>query len=411
VILVRVLSSDERGAVVALDQEPQVQGALFSIEAQTGQVLAMEGGYDFTQSEFNRAIQASRQPGSAFKPFIYAAALEKGFNPASIIVDSPVVYDDGENGAWKPENFETKFYGDTTFRQALIKSRNVPTIKIVQAISVSFLFDFLQRVGLEGSFSRDLSISLGSGTVSLFDLTRAYALFPRQGRKVEPVFVLSVRDRDGRILEESKTPALDLASQAKAVLAQASAGASGSAVQDEGAAGPPPLAQLPTPEDPSLVVDPRAAYVMTHLMKEVVAYGTGHEAKRLQRPTAGKTGTTNDNIDAWFMGFTPHIVTGAWVGFDSQRPIGPSETGARAALPIWLEFMMAAVKKYPDTDFQVPAGIVFAPIDPVSGKLVAANSSRAMREAFVEGTEPREQASDAGGGVGSASDFLKEDSE
>ncbi|HUP58122.1 MAG TPA: transglycosylase domain-containing protein, partial [Bdellovibrionota bacterium] len=200
VILVRFITNHPERTIVTLEQEPTLQGALVSIESGTGYVLAMEGGYDYELSEFNRAIQAQRQPGSAFKPIIFAAALERGFNPASIIVDSPIVYEDKDQLKWKPNNFEEKFYGDTTLRQALIKSRNVPTIKIVQALQVPPLIEFAKRIGMNAQFNADLSIALGSGAVSPLELTRTFALFPRLGRKVTPIFLTKVLDRDGKVL-------------------------------------------------------------------------------------------------------------------------------------------------------------------------------------------------------------------
>jgi len=412
-ILVRVVEIGEKNIIVALDQEPQVQGALFSMEAQTGYVLAMEGGYDFGQSEFNRAIQAIRQPGSSFKPIIYSAALERGFTPASIIVDSPIVYEDSESGKWKPTNFEEKFYGDTTFRQALIKSRNVPTIKLVQAIQVSKMIEYARRLGMNAQFNADLSISLGSASTSLLELTKAYALFPRLGRRVTPIFLTKVLDRDGKLLEEQK-PGLLVGSP---VVPTPAATASPIMMPEPAVSASPISLALagidayPVPGDPDQVMDPRIAYVMTHLMKEVVNYGTGHEAKNLGRASAGKTGTTNDYIDAWYMGFTPQIVSGVWVGFDNQRAVGHSETGARAALPIWLSYMRDAVKNYPDTDFTIPSGVVFASIDPVTGKLAPANASNAIREAFIEGTEPKERIDSDRVNTDAGDDFFKEDIE
>lgn len=393
--------------IISLEQEPQVQGAIFSLDAQTGEVLAMEGGYDYEQSEFNRAIQAQRQPGSSYKPIIYAAALEKGFTPASIIVDSPIVYNDAENGKWKPANFEEKFYGDTTFRQALIHSRNVPTIKIVQAITIPYVIDYSKRIGMTAQFNADLSISLGSGALSLFENTRTYALFPRLGRKVSPVFIRTIKDRDGRVLEETKPQSLPSAAYFADKIPHPLAASS--PLPD----GRIPL-QFPTyplPDDPDQVMDPRVAYVMSHLMNEVVSFGTGHEAKNLGRSAAGKTGTTNDYSDAWFMGFTPHVVTGTWVGFDNVKTIGPGETGAKAALPIWLSFMKEAVKPYPDVEFPVPPGIVFASIDATSGKLAAPNSSQAIRECFIEGTQPTELNTPSNSPPQTQGGFFKEDIE
>ena len=389
----------------ALDQDPQLQGALFSMDAQTGNILALEGGYDYRESEFNRVTQSQRQPGSSYKPFIFSVGLERGFNPASIIVDSPIVYEDSETGKWKPTNFEEKFYGDTTFRQALIKSRNVPTIKLVQALQVSRMLAFNQRIGLKGRFPTDLSIALGSAAVSLWDLTQAYAIFPRLGKKISPILITAVKDLNGKVLEEKSSARRDPEP-------------SGTPVAQEPAPTPTDLwgelQNYPTAKDPNQVLDPRVAAVMTHLMKEVITYGTGQDARSLGRPAAGKTGTTNDYQDAWFMGFTPNVITGAWVGYDTQRPIGSGETGARAALPIWLGFMRDAVKNYPEGDFTVPPGVIYHSIHSVTGKPVSANAAGAIQEAFIEGTEP--SAEHSSGGVNtstapSSGSFFKEDSE
>ncbi len=415
VVSVKVKAIEGGTVLCALDQHPQLQGALFSMDITNGSVLAMEGGYDFKHSEFNRAAQALRQPGSAFKPIIFSAALERGFTPASVIVDSPIVYEDEERGKWKPSNFEEKFYGDTPFRMALIKSRNIPTIKIVQAIQVGQLIEYMKRIGLNGQFTADLSISLGSGSVSLMELTRAYGLFPRLGRVIRPGFINWVRDRDGKVLEENKGDLLPPTAKIPtgpidpAPTPQESPMVVESAHAEPKATPKVPFAKLPPPDDADQVMDPRVAYVMTHLMKEVVAYGTGYEAKNLGRPAAGKTGTTNDYLDAWFVGFTPQVVTGVWVGFDDQKSIGLQETGAKAALPIWLTFMKEAVKKYPEVDFSIPAGVVFATLDSKTAKTVASNAAGAIREAFIEGTEPTEFSGSDSSSSQSQSDFLKDD--
>ncbi len=409
VVWIRVTRQADRSWAAALEQEPQVQGALVSLDVNTGAVLAMVGGYDFTQSEFNRAIQAQRQPGSALKPLIYSAGLEKGFTPASVIIDAPLTFEEGEAGKWRPANFEEKFYGDTTFRQALIKSRNVPTIRIVQEVGVSFLIDYMKRLGMTSEFPRDLSIALGSATVSPMELARVYSLFPRMGRQTEPVFFTSVKARDGKVLEENQLTAL----KSPATPPPVEATEEGEGVAKAETPKVTGRAQLflpsyPLPQDPGQILDPRVAYVMTHLMKEVVNYGTGYEAKSLGRPAAGKTGTTNDYLDAWFTGFTPQVVTVVWTGFDSQQPLGPGETGAKASLPIWLSFMKEAVKAFPTSDFAAPPGVVFATIDSNSGKGVPSSSSRAIREAFIEGTEPSRQSAEAPASD-SSGDFLKED--
>jgi penicillin-binding protein 1A len=408
-----------RDPVAALEQVPMIQGAVFSLEAKTGNVIAMVGGYDFSQSEFNRAIQANRQPGSSFKPIIYSAALEKGFTPTSVIVDSPLVFKDSDgSNTWKPNNFDEKFYGDTIFRQALIKSRNIPTVKIVQAVQIPYLVQYAKRLGMTGQFNMDLSISLGSATISLMDLTKVYALFPRLGRKVSPVFMSKIEDRDGRVLEQSAPqPPFDITKvpMASTAVTTQSPDLSTSPATSPMPSGSPspqpqPTVQYPLADDPAQVLDPRVAYVMSHLMTEVVTFGTGHGAQELGRMAAGKTGTTNDYIDAWFMGFTPQVVTGVWVGFDGLRSIGPAETGAKAALPIWLGYMKEAVKPYPKVEFAVPSGVTFATIDPNTGKLKPSGSAGSIREAFIEGTQPTE-AKESGELRESASDFFKEDKE
>ena len=408
------LISQRPEVIVALDQKPQIQGALFSMNVQSGEVLSMVGGYDFDQSEFNRATQALRQPGSAFKPVIYAAALEKGFTPASIIVDAPMVFKDSDGmGAWKPNNFESKFYGDTTFRQALIKSRNIPTIKLVQSIQVPQLIQFAKRVGMNSQFTPDLSIALGSSTISLMDLTRVYALFPRHGRKIQPSFIKLIQDRDGKTLEEvipKPLPSVIAIPKDDGVVAAASPNASPVPSEPE-ANGAVRFASFPLANDPDQVLDPRVAFVMTHLMKEVVHFGTGHEAKNLGRPAAGKTGTTNDYMDGWFIGFTPYIVTGVWVGFDAQKTIGQGETGAKVALPIWLNFMKEAVKDSVDADFTMPPGVVFSTIDAQTGKLTSPNSSSAIKEAFIAGTEPNEFNASSRSSSEDQGDFFTEDRE
>jgi len=442
VVWVRLATPEERakrgGAlpVFALEQKPEVQGALVSLDVDSGRVLAMQGGYDFKESEFNRAVQATRQVGSSFKPFIYSAAIESGFTPASLILDAPIVYSDGDEGKWKPANYEEKFYGDTTLRLSLIKSRNVPTIKLVQAVGINNLLSYAKRFGFGSEMSPDLSIALGSTGGSLFDLTRAYSVFPRLGRSVDPIDIVSVVDRSGVVLEQTQEQRALTAAQWKSLLE--SKQLPGPVVEDASAsdeAGEKDqprfsehhgesekknallLKQLgveryPTPQHPNQVLDPRVAYVMTHLMGEVITSGTGSEARNLGRPAAGKTGTTNDYADAWFMAYTPQVVTGVWVGYDAQKPLGPGETGGRAALPIWLSFMKEAMKSYPHSEFEVPQGVSFALIHGETGKFMTQAGPGAVNEAFVEGTQPSSSASTEGGsavGPAESADFFKED--
>ncbi len=410
VILVRARQANEGRWTATLEQDPQIQGALISLDTQNGAVLGMVGGYEHAKSEFNRAVQATRQVGSSYKPIIYAAGIEGGFTPASLIIDAPLTFEDKELGKWKPANFDEKFHGDTTFRQALIKSRNVPTIRIVQEVQIQKLVEYSKRLGMNAEFPLDLSLSLGSVTLSPLELAKVYALFPRLGKRLNPVFYTEIRDRDGNALEEVPlnnipptivAPPVADGETAQTLEVPESVGITGRKLVR--------LPQYPLETDPDQVLDPRVAYVMTHLMTEVVNYGTGAEARQLGRAVAGKTGTTNDYLDAWFSGFTPNVVTVVWVGHDNQTPLGAGETGARAALPIWLSFMKEAVKLYPESEFPVPSGIIFAPIDPNTGRRLEANSSRAIREAFIEGTEPKLEANGPSGPAESTGDFLKED--
>jgi len=350
IIMVNVLNDivENNEIEFTLEQEPVVQAALLSIEAETGHVKTMIGGRDYRNSQFNRAYQSRRQPGSAFKPIIYAAALDKGYTAASVIIDSPVVYEDTERDfIWKPRNYKEKFFGPTLFRNALVKSRNVVTIKILQDIGIDYITDYARKLGIASNISQDLSIALGSSGVSLLELVNAYSVFPNLGYLVEPVFITKIYDRDGNLLETS---------------------------------------QLIRKK----VIDMTTAYIMTNIMESVIKSGTGWRIKALKRPVAGKTGTTNNLFDAWFMGYTPKYTTGVWVGLDQEAPLGKGETGSRAASPIWLEFMKNALEGKPASTFNVPEGIVFAKIDAKTGLLPIEESEETIFECFKEGTVPTE---------------------
>ncbi len=331
-----------------LFQEPVAQGALLSIEAETGHVKAMIGGRDFRDSQFNRAYQSRRQPGSAFKPVIYAAALDKGYTPATVIMDSPLVYEDAARDfIWKPQNYAETFYGPTLFRQALVHSRNVVTIKILQDIGIPYAIEYARKLGITSDISEDLSIALGSSGVSLLELVNAYAVFSNLGYFIEPVFITKIFDRHGNLLETSQ------------------------------------LAR-------KKVIDMSTAYIMTHLLESVVTSGTGQRVKALNRPVAGKTGTTNNLYDAWFLGYTPRYTTGVWVGLDQGESMGKGETGSRTASPIWLDFMQQALEGKPVRTFTVPDGVVFAKIDAKTGLLPISESQETIFECFKEGTVPTE---------------------
>ena len=333
---------------LALEQTPKVQAALLCIESETGYVKVMLGGRDFRESQFNRAVQSRRQPGSAFKPIIYASALDKGFTPATTIIDSPIVYQDiNHDFTWKPKNYKEKFYGPTLFRDALAKSRNVVTIKILKDVGIDYAIDYARKLGITSNLNRDLSIALGSSGVSLLELVRAYSVFNNLGYLVNPVFITKILDRDGNVIEEAEL------------------------VREK-------------------VIEESTAYIMTSLLEGVVKHGTGRRVLALKRPVAGKTGTTNNLHDAWFAGYSPRYTTGTWVGFDDENSLGKGETGSRAASPIWLGFMQKILAGKSVRVFQVPEGVVFSNIDAETGFLPIPESKKTIFECFKEGTVPTE---------------------
>lgn len=346
-VKIKKLGKDEKGTFFSLEQEPLVEAAFVAIDPATGAVKALVGGYDFRRSEFNRALNARRQPGSAFKPIIYATALERGLTPASLLVDNPVIFTDaGLDRVWKPENYEEKFYGPITLREALTYSRNLATVKLLDQVGIRNVTDFASRIGIRSPLTRDLSLALGSSGVSLLELTSAYGVFANQGVRVEPALIASVTDNTGRVLESRDI-------------------------------------------SPQQVVSKEIAYVVTNILEDVVQRGTARRARAVGRPVAGKTGTTNEFTDAWFVGFTPNLSAGIWVGFDDNRPLGDREAGGTAALPIWVSFMEEALSFFPVTPFSIPENIVYARIDRQTG-LLAPEDEKGEVEIFVKGTEPKE---------------------
>jgi penicillin-binding protein 1A len=372
-----------------LTQQPQAQAALLAMNSHTGDVVAMVGGYDFSKSEYNRAVQSKRQPGSAFKPIIYSAALDRGYTPATIVLDSPLIFEEkiakeeksnkeitlDENGeevieilyeesteydqleiddgpliqTWRPRNFGEKFYGPTTIREALTKSRNVVTVKVLRDIGVGRSIRYARKLGIVSPLARDLSLALGSSSVSLLELTGAYATFANMGNKPEPRFITRIVDKNGIVIEENK-PEVEAA------------------------------------------ISPQIAYITTSLLRGVVEQGTGWRAKKLKRPAAGKTGTTNNLNDAWFVGYIPELVAGAWIGYDTEKPLGRHETGSKAAAPIWVSFMKKATEGMPVKDFPIPDGVEFAKIDPKTGLLANSQTEKPFFEVFKVGTKPTESA-------------------
>ncbi|MFP4392228.1 MAG: penicillin-binding protein 1A [Desulfohalobiaceae bacterium] len=332
---------------LALEQKPRVQGALFSMDPETGEVRAVVGGYRFQETQFNRAFQAKRQTGSAFKPIVYSVALDKAFTPASVLMDAPVVYASGaSDSAWKPENYERMSFGSTLLRTALVKSRNLVTIRVARELGIESVIQRARQMGLRGTeYPRDLSVSLGTASSSLLELCRAYGALARGGSLVEPRLVLQVRDSWGEELYKSEKQ-----------------------VQE--------------------AISPQTAYIITNLLQQVVQDGTGWRAKALGRPVAGKTGTTDEQKDAWFMGYTPYLLTGVYVGFDDPKPMGKYETGSRAATPVWLDYRQAVEDSYSVQDFQRPPGIVMARVDAENGLLAGPRTEKSFLLPFKAGTQP-----------------------
>ncbi len=370
-----------------LAQAPRVQGALVSLRPTDGAIIALVGGYDFRASHFNRATQGKRQPGSNFKPFIYSAALEKGFTAASLINDAPVVFDDpGLEDTWRPENYSGRFFGPTRLRVALTKSRNLVSIRLLRAIGIRYAIDYVQRFGFDPKdLPRDLSLALGSATLTPLAIARGYSVFANGGYLVEPYLITRIEDVDGRVLWEAE-PAV--------VCPDCQVDEAGQVVMPaaEGETGEVAVAMAPVRLAPQ-VLDPRNVYIMTSILQDVIQHGTGRRARVLKRrDLAGKTGTTNDQRDAWFSGYNPAVETTVWVGYDKPHPLGDRESGARAALPIWIDYMAEALKGVPDHPLERPPGLVTVRIDPKTGLLAGADFPGAIYETFRVEYAPKEQA-------------------
>jgi penicillin-binding protein 1A len=372
VIDVRVEDLSQETIKLSLEQEALAQGALIAIDPYSGQIKAMVGGYDFKKSQFNRAIQAKRLPGSAMKPIIYAAALDRGYTPASIILDTPLIYENlkektGELVEWKPKNYEKKFYGPTRFREALVHSRNVVTIKILEDIGIRYAASYAKKLGITTPLQRDLSMALGSTALTPLELVTTYSVFANGGVLVRPTYITRIKDRNGRILES-----IDPADFPNGMAAD----------------------QHLIETSPRRVISPETAYLITNIMESVVQEGTGRRAKAINRPSAGKTGTTNDLKDAWYIGYIPQLACVSWVGYDQERPLGKYETGSKAAAPAWVNFMKVASKEFPVENFYVPDSIEFHSINKEDGLLVDIQDPNAYIEAFAPGTAPTRMSED-----------------
>ncbi|MFH1612690.1 MAG: PBP1A family penicillin-binding protein [bacterium] len=330
-------------------KKDDLQGSFIAIEPKTGQIKTMIGGYEFSSSnQFNRAIQAKRQPGSSFKVFVYLTALDNGFTPASIFLDAPVVFKGAQSGQdWTPTNYEEdKFYGYIGLRKALAHSVNIVAIKLLEKVVPDRVIEYAQGLGVKSSLGKDLSLALGTYEVSNLEMTSAYATIANQGIYIQPFTILKIEDRNGKVLEKY------------------------------------------VPEE-KIVLSPETTYLMTSLMESAVKEGTCWKAKALNRPVAAKTGTTDNFTDAWFLGFTPQLAAGVWIGFDKKEPIGYGMTGGMIAAPIWVEFMQKALQDKPVLDFPIPENIISVAIDEKTGLLANSFCQNVTMEVFKKGTEPQ----------------------
>ncbi|MFC1795988.1 penicillin-binding protein 1A [Pseudomonadota bacterium] len=395
-----------------LSQLPEVESALVSLDPQTGGIKALVGGADFTRSKYNRVTQGRRQPGSSFKPFIYSAALEKGFTVASLVNDAPIVFEDQElERTWKPQNFSEKFYGPTRLREAMVNSRNLVSIRLLRNIGIGYAREYIAQFGFDiEELPANLSMALGSASLTPLSMARAYATFANGGHLIRPHFIQSITDFSGRVVYETRPPVicdecedehfvevadpeeetqnepefrpLDIATNSDGVEVTTSGDIETLSTADSES----PYAKQ--------VITPQNAYLVRSMMMDVVRRGTGVRAMQLgRRDLAGKTGTTNEQRDAWFSGYNDHLVTSVWVGFDNHEPLGRRELGGRAALPVWMEFMAVALEGLEDSPPRMPEGLAQAKIDPESGLLARRDNEDAIKEIFQAGRLPPMQPS------------------
>lgn len=414
-ISVKKINQDpEKPLEAALEQSTEVEGALLSADPHTGQIVAMIGGNDFNRSQFNRAMQAKRQPGSSFKPIVYATALDFGFTPASILQDSPITFENAsDQEKWRPHNYDEKFVGDIPLRTSLIQSRNITTIKLLNEVGLDRVIEYARRLGIESPLQRDFTLALGSSSVAMSEMIQPYIVFVNGGYRKKLFMIKRILDKNGGIIEENikedfsastldtiRSSVTDLKKEivsselSKLPKDKNEKDDSASFLQD--AANSKARAKkdvITSPLKPGQVLSTETSFMMVHLLRDNVLYGTGVKAKELERPAGGKTGTTEENHDAWFIGFTPELVTAVWVGYDDERVLGKNETGSRAAVPIWLDYMLKATAPFPKTDFSVPENIDFVKMDPKTGGLASSDNKAAVFAPFVKGTAPTVQIS------------------
>ncbi|KKB09639.1 penicillin-binding protein 1A [Devosia chinhatensis] len=371
--------------IYTLEQVPEVEGALVAMDPRTGRVLAMVGGFSFAESEFNRATQALRQPGSSFKPIVYAAALDNGYTPASVVLDAPIEVRMSDGSVWRPENYAQEFYGPQTLRRGIERSRNVMTVRLARDIGMPLIADYARLFGIYDDMQPVLAMSLGAGETTAMRMTSAYATIANGGRKIVPTLIDRVQDRYGKTIYRHDERVCE-----------------GCEATDWHGQGEPRIV-----DTRQQVLDPMTAYQITSMMEGVVQRGTGTAARALNRPVAGKTGTTNDYKDAWFVGFTPELAVGVYVGFDQPRSMGSASTGGGMAVPIFTNFMAKALQGKPATPFNVPSGMVTAWINPNSG-VKAFEGQSAIQEAFKPGTGPNSMTSVIGVDVAAYDAYQRE---
>lgn len=351
--------------VYALKQMPAVEGALVALDPHTGRVLAMSGGFAFERNQFNRAVQAVRQPGSSFKPFVYLSALDSGYNPSSLILDAPIVMEKTDGTKWKPQNYSRQFYGPTTLRVGIEKSRNLMTVRLAQAIGIGKVLKYGKKFGISDKLEPNLATALGASETTLMRLTSAYGMLVNGGKKIEPSLIDRIQDRSGATLYKKDTRVCenctgDLAS----------------------------MDDMPIlPDEREQIQDPLSAYQMVNILTGVVERGTGRSVRSVKKTMGAKTGTSNDNRDGWFIGFSPDLVVGVWVGFDNPISLGANDTGGVVAAPIFRDFMKQALSNTPDIPFRVPEGVKLVRVNATTGKPAKSGDTNVITEAFTMDTD------------------------
>jgi len=361
-----VIYVEKKNNTYIINQEPKVNGAIIVLDPYSGDILALSGGYSFKKSEFNRAMQAKRQPGSAFKPIVYLAALNEGYSPSTLILDAPYVVDQGPGlPKWKPSNYTDEFYGLTTMRTGIEKSRNLMTVRLANRIGIDKIINMANNFDINEGLDSNLSMSLGSGVLTLKELTNAYAIIANGGKKIEPKLITSIYSKEGKKIYDTRLKKC-FGCKVETLLSEN---------------------VIPNlDEEKNIIVDPRLAYQITSMMEGVIERGTARKLRDLNVPIAGKTGTTNENKDAWFIGYTPDLVIGVYVGYDKPKNLGYKQTGSSVAVPIFKNFAEKININENKKPFRIPSGISFVRIDPKSG--IISNQQGSIVEPFILGSEP-----------------------